>query len=266
MRYLYLLILSLMFIGCASNKVPNYDCASITLDSFVDSVATRDDSSVDNFVAVLEDLFVNKNVTQLERAAAYYCLAEREILMGNDILAIELYNKSINHYHRHPLPYLSLATIHEAKGDYLKALGNIDTCIEIDDSLQIVNLIKARINLAIGEYDEALKAIYAEKDNSVDSGASLSIEELHGDILSSLHRYEEAAVAYGVAIDVANAHSFWNDGDPPQFFPKQLSLYEKLINAYCLAGMHDDAKNTLVDAVRRNAQINSSSLSCGGEN
>lgn len=265
MRSLYLVMLLSILPGCASQSLPQYDCASLpagVLETEItnDTPVTSDRRT--NLISEVERQLNREHLNIVEQAAAYYCFAEQQYVTGHTTVAMKLYERSIELYPEHPLPYFSLATIYEKNGDYQKALENIDACLDIDETLPLANLVKARIELAMGNHDRALEALSYERRNSAESGDYLSLEELHGDILSSVQRHDEAIVAYRRALDIANKHSLWRVGDAPQLFPKQLMLYKKLINSYCSAGMVDEAMSTYADALERNIQAETISASC----
>jgi tetratricopeptide (TPR) repeat protein len=241
-----------------------YDCAAVDREYSSENVQLFEDDRkaiAARFAKWILDAMVAERSSE-RRAELYYCLAEHDHENGDLPSAEHFYTKSIQESGNNPWPYVSRGLLYREWREYDKALKDFATATGLDGSIGAAYFYKAEANYLLKNYDDAIQDLQEER--ALRNGApSLSSSILKGDIYFELKDYERAIESYQEGLQVLNELAPWEEGKAPRTFPKEISVYGKLITTFCVSGQSDLAKGRYEVLLRRNQQgTELSSLSC----
>lgn len=190
-------------------------------------------------------------------AETLYCLGALYSAVDNYKKAIEFFKKSKDLEKQNPLPFIALGETYEEIEKIPEALVNYERAVILDKSLILATFKAARLYYMQGEYNKALQLLRNSEVYQKEKMHFIRGLMLEGDIYSKLMNFKLASRLYLNSLSALNELGPWTTGTQPRFYPKELEIYKKVIESFCMSNRIDMVNKYYRQARERNIQANS---------
>lgn len=191
-----------------------------------------------------------------------YCLGTLHSAVDNLKETIKYLNISIQVNGQNPLPYMALGDTYFEMSNLKAASLNYEKAATLDKALITVILNASRMYYLQGDYTKAISLLRNSESYKKGRTNYLNGLILEGDINVKLKKYKEAAKVYVKSLALLNSLTPWSKGSKPRMHPKELVIYKKIIDVYCLDGQSEMVEKYYQLAVERNILAEKSKEIC----